>query len=224
MPPIFNDLCAAGDAGRQAYRRMFMKRRLAKITVTIIVVLFFATCYLAFSIYSYRNTDSGLTADAAIVLGAAVWSNRPSPVFRERINHAINLYQSGRVRKIIFTGGQGNSNEPTESASAKQYALQHGVKEADILLESKSHNTYENLCFAKRIANKYKLARILIVSDPLHMRRAVLMARDTGIEAYPSPTQTSRYKTLSSQIGFLAYETYYYTGYLLGRSLGVRCK
>lgn len=201
-----------------------MKRRLAKITVTIIIILFFAICYFALSIYSYRNTDSGLTADAAIVLGAAVWSSGPSPVFRERINHAINLYQSGRVQKIIFTGGQGNSNEPTESASARQYALQHGVKEADILLESSSHNTYENLCFAKQIATEYKLVRILIVSDPLHMRRAVLMARDMGIEAYPSPTRTSRYQTLSSQIGFLAYETYYYIGYLLGRSLGLKCE
>lgn len=201
-----------------------MKRRLAWATITIIVILFLTICYIAFSIYSYRNTDPGLTADAAVVLGAAVWSDGPSPVFRERINHAINLYLSGRVQKIIFTGGQGNSNEPTESASARQYALRHGVKDADILLESRSHNTYENLCFAKQVVNEYKLVRILIVSDPLHMKRAVLMARDMGIEAYPSPTRTSRYQTLNSQPGFLAYETYYYTGYLLGRTLGLRCE
>lgn len=201
-----------------------MKRRLAKAAVTVIIILFFAACYLALSIYSYGNADSGLAADAAIVLGAAVWGDEPSPVFRERINHAINLYKSGRVQKIIFTGGQGNSDEPTEAASARRYALQRGVREADILLESRSHRTYENLCFAKQIADEYRFMRVLIVSDPLHMRRAVTMARDVGMDAYPSPTRTTRYQTFGNQIGFLAHETYYYTGYLLQRPFQGRCE
>ena len=172
---------------------------------------------LALSIYSYRNTTSDVRADAAIVLGAAVWGDELSPVFRERVNHAIELYRSGRVRKLIFTGGQGNRGEQAESFAARQYARQSGVPAGDILIEDSSHNTYENLLYAKRVADDHGLNKVLIVSDPLHMKRAMAMAGDMGMEAYPSPTPTTRYQSLKSQVGLLARETYFYIGYLLSR-------
>lgn len=156
-------------------------------------------------------------ADAAIVLGAAVWGDELSPVFRERVNHAVDLYRSGRARKLIFTGGQGNQDEAAESVAARQYARQSGVPAGDILIEDRSHTTYENLLYAKQVANDEGLNKVLIVSDPLHMKRAMVMARDLGMEAYPSPTPTSRYQSVKSQAGLLAHETYYYIGYLLCR-------
>ena len=75
---------------------------------------------LAWRVYSFGNTSSDGPADAAVVLGAAVWTKEPSPVFKERINHAVNLYRKGRVRKLIFTGGQGNPGEPTEASAARE--------------------------------------------------------------------------------------------------------
>ena len=152
-----------------------------------------------------------------MVLGAAVWTAEVSPVFRERINHAINLYRTGQVRKVIFTGGQGNPGEPTESSAARDYALQSGLPASDILIEEKSHNTYENILYAKQLADKNGIKKVLIVSDPLHMKRAMAMATDMGLAASPSPTPSTRYRGLSSQIGLLAHETYYYIGYLLRR-------
>ena len=181
------------------------------------------TIFTAASIYSYGNTSSEVDADAAIVLGAAVWGNQVSPVFRERINHAINLYHQGRIRKLIFTGGQGNRNEPTEAAAARNYALQSGVPLSDVLIEQQSHTTYENMVYAKQLADQYGLKKILIVSDPLHMKRAITMARDVGLDAYPSPTPTTKYKSLKIQTSELARETFYYLGYctenLFGRPL-----
>lgn len=194
-----------------------MKKKFLKIVLAISATSILAIGLLAVSIFSYRNTSSDLRADVAIVLGAAVWGKDLSPVFKERVSHAINLYRSGRVRKLIFTGGQGNQGEQAESFVASQYAQQSGVPPGDILVEDRSHTTYENLVYAKRVADDHGLNKALIVSDPLHMKRAIVMARDMGMDAHPSPTPTTRYQSVKSQAGLLAYETFYYIGYLLTR-------
>lgn len=205
------------DGGRQAYNRVIMKR-IAQAALLIFSILLLAVGLLASRIYSYRNAGSDAPADAAIVLGAAVWGTEVSPVFGERINHGIDLYRKGKVRKLIFTGGQGNRGEPTEASAARQYAIRSGIPAGDILVEEKSHTTYENVLYAKQVADAQGLRKALIVSDPLHMKRAMAMARDVGLSAEPSPTPTTRYQGLSSQAGLLAHETYYYIGYLLHRT------
>jgi uncharacterized SAM-binding protein YcdF (DUF218 family) len=187
---------------------------IAKVLISALLVLVGA---IAVRIYTYGNHSIDVKADAAIVLGAAVWGNEVSPVFRERINHAIDLYRSGKVGKIIFTGGQGNRNELTEAAAARAYATKNGIPANDILIEENSHTTYENVVNAKQLADANGLKKVLIVSDPMHMKRA--MAGDIGLEAYPSPTPTTRYQGWRSQIGSLAHETYYYIGYLARRNL-----
>ena len=207
---------AAVDAAREAYKRVVM-RKIAKAALVISSILSLAAGLVAARIYSYRDAGSDAPADAAVVLGAAVWGAEVSPVFRERINHGIDLYRKGKVRKLIFTGGRGNTGEPTESAAARRYALQRGVPAAVILVEEQSHTTYENILYAKEIAESQGLRKVLIVSDPLHMKRAVVMARDVGLAAEPSPTPSSRYRGLRSQSRQLAYETFYYIGYLLWR-------
>ena len=151
------------------------------------------------SSYLFIHT-SDEPADAAIVLGAAVWGTDVSPVFKERINHALELRRSGKVRRIIFTGGQGNRNELTESSAARQYAIQQGISPADILVEESSHTTYENLLFAREVAVARGLTRVLIVSDPLHMKRAVTMAIDLGLDAHPSPKPGIRAAQSSSVV------------------------
>lgn len=192
-------------------------KKLGKGLLLVPAALLLAAGLAAASVYSYAGASSDGPADAAVVLGAAVWGAEVSPVFRERINHGVDLYRKGRVRKLIFTGGRGNDGEPTESAAARRYAMRGGVPAADILIEEQSHNTYENLLNAKRLADARGVRTVLIVSDPLHMRRAVSMARDVGLAAEPSPTPSTRYRGLRSQAGQLAYETYYYVGYLLSR-------
>ena len=197
-----------------------MRRRTLKLFLTFLVSAVILMGYTAASIYTYGNRSSEGKADAAIVLGAAVWGEQVSPVFRERINHAINLYHQGRIRKLIFTGGQGNRDEPTEASAARNYALQNGVPLNDVLIEQSSHTTYENMVYAKKLADRYGLKKTLIVTDPLHMKRAITMAHDVGLDAYPSPTPTTKYKSLKSQTSELARETVYYLGYCTGSLLG----
>ena len=192
-------------------------RRFGKILLAIIALTVVVLTVTAARIYRYSSVALDKQADAAVVLGAAVWSQNVSPVFRERINHAVDLYRKGKVRKLIFTGGQGNSNEPTEAAAASSYAQANGIPIQDILVEQKSHTTFENIVNAKQLADANSLKTVLIVSDPMHMKRAMTMARDVGLIAYPSPTPTTRYVGWGTQMSELARETFYYLGYLIAR-------
>jgi uncharacterized SAM-binding protein YcdF (DUF218 family) len=172
---------------------------------------------LALDIVTYSFVRDDGPADAAIVLGAAVWDTAPSPVFEERIKHAIDLYQQGRVKALIFTGGKENGERVAESVAASVYAIKHGVNGGNVFCETASHFTHENLLGAKAIVERQHFDRVLIVSDPLHMRRALTMAHDLGLNAYSSPTSTSRYISLGRQLDFLWGEVRYYATYLVRR-------
>ena len=162
-------------------------------------------------IYNYSFEYSEKKSDVAIVLGAVANEGKLSPVFKERINHGILLYKKGIVNKIIFTGGFGEGQEQSESRSAKNYALENEVPEKDIFIEEKSHYTIENLEYAKQIMDSLGLRNALIVSDPLHMKRATKLANYYEINSKPSPTRTSMYKSTKARISQLLYETFFFS-------------
>jgi uncharacterized SAM-binding protein YcdF (DUF218 family) len=190
-------------------------KRVIKMISLFLIGLLLVIIFTGSHIYIYGNTSNPIKADAAIVLGAEVWGNEPSPVFRERINHAINLYKTRNISKVIFTGGVGTGKQISEAEAGKLYAIKNGVSELDILTETKSRTTNQNLKYALEVAKKDNLNNFLIVSDPLHMKRAVLMARNLGLDAFPSPTPTTRYRSIKSQLQFLSRETYFYFVYLI---------
>jgi uncharacterized SAM-binding protein YcdF (DUF218 family) len=154
-------------------------------------------------------------ADVAIVLGAATTGDRPSPVFEERIRHGIALYRSGAVDALLFTGGRGDGAPVAESAVARGYALRAGIPAEAILTEEVSQTTQENLAQAHATMEPRGWDSAMIVSDPLHMMRALRMAEDLGIAAAPAPTPTSRYRGFLAKAGFLTRETVFYTLYLI---------
>lgn len=172
---------------------------------------------LGLSVGFYARASDPGPADAAIVLGAAVADGRPTPVFAERIRHGLTLYQRGAVRRLIMTGGVGAGDSLAESEVARDYCLTRGVPARAILIETRSRTTYENLVFAAELVWQHQLARVLLVSDPLHERRAITIARDLGLDAHPAPTPSSRYRSLASQSQFLAREVWFLAGYLLTR-------
>lgn len=201
---------------------MMIKSKVAKLFVLALISIFIAIILsIAFNIYIYGNTVKQIKAEAAIVLGAEVWDEEPSPVFRERINHAINLYQQGNIKKIIFTGGVGSGKKLSEAEVGKNYAIKKGINENSIFIEKQSRTTYQNLQNAQQVIlsllpkSQLTSHKFLIVSDPLHLKRAVMMARDLGLDAYPSPTPTTRYRSFKSQFEFLMRETYFYFVYLI---------
>ncbi len=170
---------------------------------------------LALQIDATGNVHHPGPADAAIVLGAAVNGAAPSPVFRERIRHGVTLYRTGRVRKLILTGGYGEGAPRAESQVARALAIRAGLPAHAILIETRSRTTQQNMAEAKRLMDGHRLTSALIVSDPLHMKRALRMARGTGIAAYGAPTPTTRYRSWKSKTGFLLREVCFYNHYLV---------
>lgn len=181
----------------------------------MLTLLCLVTIYSAYSIWSFSKVNQLVHSDAAIVLGAAVWNDKPSPVLEERIKHAIWLYQNGYVKKIIFTGASSvfNTKEKPESEVSKEYAIEHHVHPNDILIETKSIITEQNLRYAYEVARENGLKTFIIVSDPLHMKRSLVMAEDLAMEAYSSPTPTSVYKSWKTKIPFFFRELFFYIGY-----------
>ncbi|MEA5577281.1 YdcF family protein [Anabaena sp. UHCC 0451] len=193
----------------------FTQNKLFWVVIGLVSSLVMAIASTATSIYFYGNNHTHIQADAAIILGAAVWGEKPSPVFQERINHAITLYKNDHVGTLIFTGGVGSGDELAEAIVGKRYAVNKGVKTSDILMETTSRTTYQNLQNASEVVAVYPFKKFLIVSDPLHLKRAVLMARHLGLDAHPSSTPTTRYQSLNRKLPFLMRETYFYFVYLL---------
>ena len=189
------------------------------ILISLFVVFLILLCAMitAVSIAQYGKLDEKAHCDVAIVLGAATSDGEVSPVYRERIHHGIWLYENGYVDYLILTGGIGKENEMSDAGAAKQYAMEMGIPEQVIWIEEESTITEENLKHAKVIMDACSMDTAIIVSDPLHMKRAMLMASDYGIDAWSSPTPTTMYRSAKTKIPFLAREVFFYIGYSIVR-------
>ncbi|NLN33159.1 MAG: YdcF family protein [Flavobacteriaceae bacterium] len=186
-----------------------MKLSFKKLLVYSFLLILGYYLLTAILIYSYSKTNHTQKADAAIVLGTAVWGDEPSPVFRERIRHGIWLHQNNQVDYLIFTGGKGEGQKYSEAEVAKKYAMENGIPEDRIFFENQSRITDENLLFSKPILEKENFKKVLLVSDPLHMKRAMKIAEKHQIEAFSSPTSTSRYQSFSKKAGFALREAFF---------------
>lgn len=176
----------------------------------LLVVLFWLVGVAAYITWVGQRDDAR-PADAIIVLGAAAYDAKPSPVFEERIRHGIDLYRRGLAPKLIFTGGYGGVGARfSESQVARRYALRQGVPDKAILIESLSRNTHDNLRQASLLMQQHQLHDVIVVSDPLHMARALRISKELGIRAVGSPTPTSRFRTFATRWRFLLQEVYFF--------------
>ena len=192
-------------------------KKLLKWTALFLAAVTLYSLLCALSIVRYADKDEATPADCIIVLGAGTDGKIPNAVFRERLHHAVTLYENGYSGAILLTGGYTPGNEHSDAYIAGQYLLELGIPEDAILLEEKSTITQENLQFAKEIMESEGFSTCILVSDPLHMKRSMMMAKDYEIEAYSSPTPTTRYQTWKTKLPFLARETFFYVGYQVYR-------
>ena len=198
------------EAGMSARGRARKRRGLLGWVWRLLLVLVLWLAGVAAYIVWVGQRDQAGPADVIIVLGAAAYDRNPSPVFRERIRHGIDLYQRGLARHLLFTGGFGNGARFSESQVARSYALKQGVPAQAILIETRSRTTRQNLQEARALMRKQGFRRALIVSDPLHMARALRLARGLGIEALGSSTPTSRFRSFDTRKRFLLQEVYFF--------------
>jgi uncharacterized SAM-binding protein YcdF (DUF218 family) len=142
-------------------------------------------------IWQQGATDERRPVDAIVVLGAAQYDGRPSPVFKARLDHAIALWHAGLAPRFVVTGGGAEGDRTTEAAVARQYALDHDVPAEAIVGEDRGRTTLESLRAVAELLEDRGAHTVLLVSDPTHMLRAIRMAEDLGLTAYGSPTPGS---------------------------------
>jgi uncharacterized SAM-binding protein YcdF (DUF218 family) len=196
--------------------KVFLKISLKTICLGLVALLGWVI-YAGNAIYQYSAKNELQTVDAIVVLGAGVSGGKPSPVFRARLDHGIWLYDNGYGKKLILTGGQRPGDREADAEVARRYAESKAVFRQDILIETKSRTTETNLADMKPLAQRAGLTSFIIVSDPLHMKRAMLIARDYHLKAFASPAPATRYTGWQSKLTFLTREIYFYSRYLLMR-------
>ena len=147
--------------------------------------------YATWRIVAEGARDDTRPADAIVVMGAAQYDGRPSPVFLARLEHAVELYREGIAPHLIVTGGKAVGDRTTEAATARAYAIGQGVPADAILMEDSARTTLASVRSVGEILRAADLRTAVFVSDRQHMLRVLRMARDEGIVGWGSPTTTS---------------------------------
>jgi len=139
----------------------------------------------------WEHRDTARPAAAIVVLGAAQYVGRPSPVLRARLDHAIDLWRRGLAPRIIFTGGFGDHDTTSEAAVGQRYAIARGVPPRAILIENRGRSTAASLQQVADLMDAEPSRDVILVSDPFHMLRLSILARRFGLTPFSSPTRTS---------------------------------
>ena len=135
--------------------------------------------------------DQRRAVDAIVVLGAAQYNGRPSPVLRARLDHALRLYNEGYAPRIVVTGGVGRGDTTSEAIVGRHYLLARDVVPGDVVVQAQGRSTQASMTAVADWLEAEGLHSVLLVSDPFHMYRLRLEARRTNLEAYTSPTESS---------------------------------
>jgi uncharacterized SAM-binding protein YcdF (DUF218 family) len=178
----------AAKAKEKARQAVNLVRRI----LTIVVVGIFAVWVVsAAAVLIWSSRDEARPAQAIVVLGAAQYAGKPSPVLRARLDHALDLWNRRLATLLILTGGTGSGDTTSEAAVGRTYARKHGVPDSAILVESEGRTTSESMKAVAGMLEVRGLQSALLVSDPFHMLRLRILARRFGFTPYTSPTQTS---------------------------------
>jgi uncharacterized SAM-binding protein YcdF (DUF218 family) len=178
----------AAKARHKAKQVVNSLRRVLTVVVTAAFALWVIS---ATAVLIWASRDEAQPAQAIVVLGAAQYAGRPSPVLRARLDHALDLWNRHLASLLILTGGTGSGDTTSEAAVGRTYARKHGVPDSSILVESEGRTTSESMRAVAGMLEVRGLQSALLVSDPFHMLRLRILARRFGFTPYTSPTKTS---------------------------------
>lgn len=170
---------------------MARQRRRWRAFTSVVLVLMCAWIGSIAMVVVWGLRDEAAPADAIVVLGAAQWDGRPSPVLRARLEHAHALWSKGHAPWLVVTGGVGAGDTTSEAVVGQRFLKQLGVPSQRILLEAEGRTTDQSIREVAEMLRGRKLRRVLLVSDPFHMLRLDIVARRRGLVPLTSPTRTS---------------------------------
>jgi uncharacterized SAM-binding protein YcdF (DUF218 family) len=175
------------------------------------LVLTPAFLYIAsfIAVVAASRQDQRRAVDAIVVLGAAQYNGKPSPVLRARLDHALALYREGLAPTIVVTGGIGPGDRVSEATVGRAYIVAQGVPDSAVVVRPEGRSTRESIRSVADWAREHGVHRVVLVSDPFHMLRLRLIARQVGMVALTSPTTTSPISlNQSSEAFFFAQEAW----------------
>lgn len=178
----------AAKAKQKAKHAVKIVRRILTVAVVAVFALWVVS---ATAVLIWASRDEAQPAQAIVVLGAAQYAGKPSPVLRARLDHALDLWNRHLASLLILTGGTGSGDTTSEAAVGRTYARKHGVPDSAILVENEGRTTSESMRAVAGMLEVRGLQTALLVSDPFHMLRLRILARRFGFTPYTSPTQTS---------------------------------
>ncbi|HWB99590.1 MAG TPA: YdcF family protein [Bryobacteraceae bacterium] len=192
-----------------------MKRVLwALLAVAAALALYIG--WIATRIERQAGLEEAQPADVILVLGAAEYRGRPSPVLRARLDHALELYRQKLAPRIMTTGGAGGDPVFTEGTVGQSYLISHGVPSEMIIVEREGDSTVYSTSAAAEILNRMGLRSVIVVSDGYHIFRVKKMLQAHGIAAFGSPRPEKQKQTLKERWNYVRQAV----GYLLW-SVGV---
>ena len=155
--------------------------------LTALAVLAVEIVRLANRIERQSTVDEAQPADIILVLGAAEYHGRPSPVLQARLDHALDLYARKLASHIMTTGGAGGEPVFTEGGVGRAYLMSHGVPSDAIVVETEGETTVQSIDLAIEIIRRMGLRSVIVVSDGYHIYRVKRMLQNHGLRAYGSP-------------------------------------
>lgn len=192
-------------------KRRSVKLRVALLLTAVLLLAAALWCRWVYSqISSYARQDQAAPADAIAVLGAAEYDGHPSPVYRARLDHALDLYRSGIAPLIITVGGPGGDRY-SEGAVGAHYLISMGVPEEDVIAETHSRDTEQSAHTIAVIARANGIHRLVVVSDPTHMFRVHALCAADGLDVLTSPRTVPANDDTSLEFDRIAHETVSYT-------------
>lgn len=195
------------------------QRRVAAVMALVVLAAAggaFLWCrHVYLQIELYANQDQAAPADAIGVFGAAEYDGRPSPVFRARLDHAVDLYRRGIAPLVITLGGAGG-DEFSEGSVGREYLMSQGVPEQSIIAETESRNTEESARRIAAIARTNGLKRLVIVSDGTHLFRIHAICVANGLDVLTSPRPKPVVEDEESEFERIGHEILSYTLWRVG--------
>jgi uncharacterized SAM-binding protein YcdF (DUF218 family) len=196
-----------------------VRRLVFRAVAAVVAVLVLYTGVTFVQVWQASRRDGARKADAIVVLGAAQYDGRPSPVLQARLDHAARLYKRKLAPVIVVTGGRQPGDRFSEAqASARYLTERHGVSQDAVLWEPYGKSSWEQIASAARFLQRRGMRDLVLVSDPFHSARIAAIADDRGLDAATSPTRTSPIRGFE-QVPYLAKET---AALALGRIVGHR--
>ena len=188
-------------------------RALVRVGLVVLAILVVYVGVTFVQVWRASRHDGATTADAIVVLGAAQYNGRPSPVLQTRLDHARELWAGDIAPIIVVTGGKREGDVFTEATAGYNYLRREGVPDDAILRETQGTSTWESLAATARFLRARELDRVVLVSDGYHALRAREIADELGLDSSVSPSQRG------GSAGDLVKET---VAVALGRVIGYR--